>query len=163
MSRSEYRRHRQELLRNRRRPRVDQKNISLHRKYPLNLRSMGHYVRKHQAPTAEERRLRDEIHEIQIRVQTLEREVCLLSKLNYYDPRLESPWHRQQQVPDIRREGGNSARHGPSGNRVRPNLNPNSPTVNWAAGRPFYGQQPPPPYTDTCCTWPLSLPSAPYC
>ncbi|KAI2509100.1 hypothetical protein MHU86_5348 [Fragilaria crotonensis] len=145
MSRTEYRRHRHELLRNRRRPRVVHQSIKtegLHRKYPLNLRSMGHYVRKHQAPTVEEQRLRDEIRKIQIRVHALEREVSLLSKLNYYDPTLESPWQRQQQVPDVRREGGNPVRYGQSGNRVRPNLHPNSPTVNRAAGRPFYGQQP---------------------
>jgi hypothetical protein len=144
MSRTEYRRYRQELLRNRRRPRVVRQSIKtegLHRQYPLNLRSMGHYVRKHQAPTVEEQRLRDEIRKIQIRVQALEREVSLLSKLNYYDPTLESPWQRQQQVPDVRREGGNPVRYGQSGNRVRPNLHPNSPTVNRAAGRPFYGQQ----------------------
>ncbi|KAI2492298.1 hypothetical protein MHU86_22271 [Fragilaria crotonensis] len=80
MSRTEYRRHRHELLRNRRRPRVVHQSIKtegLHRKYPLNLRSMGHYVRKHQAPTVEEQRLRDEIRKIQIRVHALNvKSVC---------------------------------------------------------------------------------------
>ncbi|KAI2491271.1 hypothetical protein MHU86_23290 [Fragilaria crotonensis] len=117
MSRTEYRRHRHELLRNRRRPRVVHQSIKtegLHRKYPLNLRSMGHYVRKHQAPTVEEQRLRDEIRKIQIRVHALEREVSLLSKLNYYDPTLESPWQRQQQVPDPHTVDANDAYYRPT-------------------------------------------------
>ncbi|KAI2504072.1 hypothetical protein MHU86_10354 [Fragilaria crotonensis] len=143
MSRTEYRRHRHELLRNRRRPRVVHQSIKtegLHRKYPLNLRSMGHYVRKHQAPTVEEQRLRDEIRKIQIRVHALNvKSVCSANSTTTI-LRLSHLGNVNNKFP-MYVVGGNPVRHGQSGNRVRPNLHPNSPTVNRAAGRPFYGQQ----------------------
>ena len=153
MSRAAYRRHRQELRRrNRHRhPSPSIRTEGLHRKYPLRLRSMGHFVRRSQAPTAEERRLRDEIYKIQIRVAALEREVRLLSRLNYYDPTTESPWPRQQRVPDVRREGGNHTRQRPTGTPVRPHLQRNSPTVNRTTNRQNQGLQnrrPPAPVPD---------------
>jgi hypothetical protein len=46
------------------------KTEGLHRKYPLSLRSMGHFVCKQQAPTVNERRLVDEIRQIQIFLDT---------------------------------------------------------------------------------------------
>ncbi|KAI2500371.1 hypothetical protein MHU86_14114 [Fragilaria crotonensis] len=144
MSRAEYRRHRRELRRQRFRDKPPSiRTEGLHRRYPLHLRSLGHFVRRSQAPTAEERRLRDEIRKIQNRVAVLEQEVRLLSKLNYYDPTMASPWPRQHPVPDMRREGGGHTRQRRSGTPVRPDLHRSSPTVNRhrAAGRPLYGQQ----------------------
>ena len=125
----------------RRAPSQSIRTEGLHRKYPLHLRSMVHFVRRSQAPTAEERRLRDEIYKIQIRVAALEREVRLLSRLNYYDPTMESPWPRQQRVPDVRREGGSHARQRPTGTPVRSHLQRNSPTVNRTDNRQNQGQQ----------------------
>lgn len=102
---------------------------------------MGRYVRHHQAPTVEERRLRNELSDIQNRVRALEGEVRLLSKPTYNNPTSASGLVNNKQVPDIRREGGNSARHGPTGNRVRRHLHSVSPTVNRAAGRAIHGPQ----------------------
>ena len=68
MTRSEYRRHRQEMRRRSclRTPSQSIRTAGLHRKYPLHLRSAGHFVRRSQAPTVEERQFRDEIYKIQI-------------------------------------------------------------------------------------------------
>jgi hypothetical protein len=69
----------------------------------------------------------------------LPRNLC--SKLNYYDPMLALPWPRQQEIPDVCLEGGNPVRHGPTGNRVCPDLHSSQPTVSRAAGRQNNGPQ----------------------
>ena len=55
------------------------KTEGLHRRYPLNLRAMGKFVRRSQAPTLEERRLRQELDELKIAFRQLTRTVALLA------------------------------------------------------------------------------------
>jgi hypothetical protein len=54
----------------------------LHRRYSINLRAIGRFVRRNQAPTHEERRLRFEVEKLRNDVFQLTREVQALKRQN---------------------------------------------------------------------------------
>jgi hypothetical protein len=103
----------QRLLRRHNRPPSHFESIRtarLHRKYPLNLRYLGHFVQRSQAPTLEEQRVRYEIEDLRKLIQNLQSEVRWLKRnANRRDTQTANRHQPTdpQHVPGLRREGGN--------------------------------------------------------
>ena len=147
------------------RPAVKRTSIrtaGLHRKYPLNLRALGRFVRRSEAPTYEARRVREEIQHLHNLIQIMRTDIRLLQRhantRNMKEQRhVKSRGHAEttysrgpsrNHVPGMRREGGNTARnnnrtgiqHAYQDGPWTRHAHDNRLTVNRPASRPPPGQ-----------------------
>jgi len=56
------------------------RNHNIHRKYPISLRSMGHFIRSN-APTVNQRQLKDQVNSLHDRVLRLQRQLQTFMRL----------------------------------------------------------------------------------
>ena len=120
------------------------KTEGLHRRYPINLRAMGKFVGRNQAPTFEKRRLQLEVEELRNEVFQLTNSVqeALLQRQIANVPGEPIPWPRQQPLTSFTK---NQYRVPPQEGTWTPSVCPKHSsrlsTCNTRAGRHIHQQQ----------------------